>query len=260
MGHQRLGKLPQTKAWKDVVSLIAAGADVAEVAAATSHAAEQSMIVASEDEVVRHTVWLLARLPLAAREDDFNGALARLGLRVGGAPTLVDIVCAAMEAVDRAISRPGHRSDYGEIAQLSAAEALYAVVGKEMNDLFGPHERSLKGALGQFAIPAQFAVLARDFFARLTRRHFDYFLSRELARHVGPGRRFPSIREHRAFEEALDAHCRETTRIIKEYATVWHPKQTFEGGIDRGKAARFLSYATEKIRDELRHRRGAYVA
>jgi hypothetical protein len=31
----------------------------------------------------------------------------------------------------------------------------------------------------------QFGVLARDFFARLTRRHLEYYLSRELSKHVG---------------------------------------------------------------------------
>ena len=260
MGHQRLGTLPRSKAWNQVIALIAAGAEVADVASATSGAAEQSMIDASQDEVVRHTMWILARLPLAAREDDFEAALTRLGIRTEGVITLVDLVCAATEAVDQALDGSRKRSNYGEIAQLSASEALYAVVGREMNDLFGPHARDTKAALRQFCIPARFAVLARDFFARLTRRHFDYFLSRELGRHVGPGRRFPSIREHNAFEQALENHCRQATRVIKEYAGMWHSKQTFQGGITRAKAARFLVYASEKIRDELRHRRPADVS
>ena len=106
----------------------------------------------------------------------------------------------------------------------------------------------------------QFAVLARDFFARLTRRHINYYLSRELSKHVGPGRRFPSVREHRVFEDALDLHCRQATRVIKEYSGEWLSKQNYEGGIDPGKAGRYVSYASEKIRAELRRRRNAHVA
>jgi len=35
MGHVRLGKLPSTRAWKDVVNLISDGADIVSVADAT---------------------------------------------------------------------------------------------------------------------------------------------------------------------------------------------------------------------------------
>jgi hypothetical protein len=196
MGHQRLGTLSKSKVWKDVVELIGGGADVQVVAAATAQAAERSMIDASSDATVRHTFWLLAKLPLAAREANFEAALRALGLSVQIPPTLADVICQMMEAVDHHTTKKGTRTDYGEIAQLSAAEALEAVVGREMRDLFGIDARATQPALASFATVRQFAVLARDFFARLTRRHLNYFLSRELSKHVGPGRRFASVREH----------------------------------------------------------------
>ena len=42
MGHIRLGLLPRTRAWKEVIALIAAGADVPQVANATITAAEKA--------------------------------------------------------------------------------------------------------------------------------------------------------------------------------------------------------------------------
>lgn len=260
MGHQRLGTLPRSKAWRDVVALISDGADVADVALAVSAAAEQSMIEASEDAAVKHSLWLLARIPLAAKAGPLEGGLRELGLALNTKPTLVDLVCAVTFAIDRAARQAGPRTDFGEIALLSASESLYAVVEGEMRDLLDPASERLQVALASFSSPRRFAVLARDFFARLIRRHVDYYLSRELAKHVGPGRRFPSIREHTAFEKALELHCAEATRIIKEYAGEWLNKQDFEGGIDQGKAGRFVAYASKKVRAELRHRRDAHVA
>lgn len=260
MGHQRLGTLPRSKHWREVVDLIGGGADVAEIAAATSRAAEQSMIDASEDAAVQHAFWLMAKLPLAARTDNFETELRQLGVSVPQNPSLIEVVAGVMQAIDRHTHERGKRSDFGEIAQLSAAEALHAVVGREAQDLFGADATTTKSVLAGFGTVKQFAVLARDFFSRLTRRHLDYYLSRELSKHVGPGRRFPSVREHRAFDEALDLHCREATRVIKEYSGEWLSKQNYEGGIDLGKAGRFVSYASQKIRDELRHRRDANVA
>jgi hypothetical protein len=172
-------------------------ADVEEVAAATSRAAEQSMIDASQDAAVQHAFYLLAKIPLAAREQDFEAALRGLGIPINKRPLLTDLVSGFMEAVDACTRQAGNRSDYGEIAQLSAAEALYSVVGREVRDLFGVDAVATKSTVAGFATVKQFAVLARDFFARLTRRHINYYLSRELSKHVGPGRRFPSVREHR---------------------------------------------------------------
>ena len=37
-------------------------------------------------------------------------------------------------------------------------------------------------------------------------------------------------------------------------------KHNFEGGIDQAQAGRFVAYASEKVRAELRHRRDAHVA
>jgi hypothetical protein len=53
MGHQRLGSLPTSKKWRHVVELISGGAEVGEVAAAASAAAEVSMKVAAGDPAVR---------------------------------------------------------------------------------------------------------------------------------------------------------------------------------------------------------------
>lgn len=101
----------------------------------------------------------------------------------------------------------------------------------------------------------QFSLLSRDFFARLTRRSLDYFLSRELPNHVGVNSRFHSVREHRDFEQALDAHCHETALIVRDFAGEWFSKTNYEGGIDQLKAGRFAHVAFRKLRQELRIRR-----
>jgi hypothetical protein len=43
--------------------------------------------------------------------------------------------------------------------------------------------------LNAFVLLANF-VLTREFFGRLTQRSLDYYLSRELSNHIGPGQRF----------------------------------------------------------------------
>src|SRR5689334_427958 len=100
MGHQLLGILPRSRLWTEVVQLIEGRADVDIVAAAVSHAAEQSMIDASQDATVQHAFYLVAKIPLTARESDFEGALAQIGILVPTAPMLMDVVSGMMKAID----------------------------------------------------------------------------------------------------------------------------------------------------------------
>lgn len=71
MGHQHLGTLPRSRKWREVIDLISGGANVQDIAAATSIAAEQQMVDASADPVVKHAVWLLTQIPTVARKEDF---------------------------------------------------------------------------------------------------------------------------------------------------------------------------------------------
>jgi hypothetical protein len=259
MGHQHLGTLPGSRKWRQVLQLISGGADVQDIAAATSAAAENQMVDASNDPAVKHAVWLLTQIPVAARKEDFASELRKLGLRIGDRPTLMEVAAAMTDAVDRCVGKTGGRTDLGEMAQLSAVESLNAVAGRELPDLFGATPEKAKAALGGLGTVKQFAVLARDFFARLSRRQLSYFLSRELSQHVGINSRFHTVRDHRDFENALDLHCREASRIIKEFSGEWFSKHIYEGGISEAKAGRFAHVVFQKLREELRHRRGAHA-
>jgi hypothetical protein len=201
--------------------------------------------------------WLLTQLPLAARETDFHERLGDLGLTVGSSPQLFEIIGAFSEAIDAHTREAREHSDLGEMAQLAATESLSAIVGRSLPGLFGPTAEEVQQAIGRLATSKQFSDLARDFFARLTRRHLEYYLSRELSNHVGPASRFRSIAEHSDFNADLDQHCREAVRIVKEFSGDWFGKTNYEGGITPEKAEAFVSVALKKIRNELRKRRDA---
>ena len=79
MGHIRLKRLPATRRWHQVVALLAAGAGVWDVAAASAEAAEDALLAARRDPVLANAVWLLTQIPLAARAPDFGEAAWKLG-------------------------------------------------------------------------------------------------------------------------------------------------------------------------------------
>jgi hypothetical protein len=144
------------------------------------------------------------------------------------------------------------------MAQHAAVESLTTLVGRDLPGLFGPTAQDVQVALNRLGTTDRFSVLARDFFSRVARKSLGYFLSRELSNHVGPGQKFASIHDHSAFNEALDLHCREASRIIKEFAGGWYGKTLFvEKEISPQRAASFTHVAFKKLLSELRKRRDA---
>lgn len=254
MGHIRLGTLPDTTRWRRVVGLIAEGGSVALVATATSEAAQQGLDQAQNDPGLCHTVWLLSKLALAARNDDFGVALEAAGLPSPAQPTLFDIAGGFADAMDAHFRQVGGRTDIGEMAQLSAIETLTALVGERSKSLFGTTAAEVRNAVYDFSTQKGFSKLAHDFFARFTQRFLTYHLGRELSNHVGGNGRFADPGEHTDFVKKLAAHCREAAVIVREFSGGWYSKANFEDGISQQKARNFVNYALTKLRNEIKIR------
>lgn len=268
MGHIRLSRLTATRKWRDVVAMLDGGESVAGIAAATldasgsalaramgvDRAASAGLADAAADPGLVHALWLLTQVTQAARAPDLAAALGEIGLRVPRQPGLFDITAAFADSVDRHGRRQGGITDIGEIARLAAVESLTALSQARAPTLYEPLPSDMRGTLRQLSTKDGFATLAEDCFARFTRRFLLYHLSRELSDHVGPGRRFTNLEAHTAFNEALDTHCREVARIVREFAGGWYSKENFEGGITSEKARAFAYVAFKKILEEMKRR------
>lgn len=138
------------------------------------------------------------------------------------------------------------------MAQMAAAETLTALGTPRTTSLFGTTSADVQQAFKSFSTTAQFSTLAREFFTRLSTRYLTYFLSRTLSNYVSGDGRFKSINEHAEFNDALELHCRQATRIIEEFSGGWFSKtKFFEGDITPDKAAGFVHVALKKLRAEL---------
>jgi hypothetical protein len=209
---------------------------------------------AAKDDGVVETIWLLTKLPLAARSEDFAQALRDCGLSVSDAPGLMEIVGAVADAIDARMPNCKGRTDLGEMAQMAAAETLTEVIGQRTKSLFGTTPDDVQQAFSKLATNKQFSIFAKDFFARFTDKCMNYFLSRALSHHVGEGQRFTTLSQQAEFTKALESHCREAARIVEEYSGGWVSKKNWEtgGAITREDIAAFTGYAMKKLVDELK--------
>ncbi len=256
MGHSRLGTLPDTRPWRKVVGTIADGAAAAAVAQATSQAAENGLLAAQKDPGFAQVVFLLARVVLAARDEEFSESLSRLGVEVPTEPTVYDL-SAGFSAALRAWHHDTqtHRSDFAAMAGLAATESLTSCARNRAGSLF-PTESDDRCAVRTLSTPGGFSILAHEFFSRFTRRYLTYHLDRELPLHTGGCGRFSDHAARREFDADLEVHCREAALITKTYAGEWYSKAKFESGVSLSDAKRFSTKCLKKIGAELAVRGG----
>ncbi len=258
MGHIRLGTLPQSKKWREVVGLLDSDAEIEVIAEAAAKASDRDLSRASCDPNFQFVSSLLVRLPLLARAPGFEDAMADLGVGRDALSSVTGLLAGLELAIDRQSFETGYSSDAGELAKSALLESLSVQLRDRLPSLFEPTAVEIRTALGSFASGDRFAVLARDFFARLTHRSLDYYLSRELADHTGPGSRFADDAQRREFQRALAQHTFEASRIVQEFAGGWYGKTVWQKqALDQGAIDRFTKYAFKKMRDEFGRRRGS---
>ena len=257
MGHIRLGRLPRTRQWREVVALIEGHAPDTAVLAASAVAAEKDLLGAARDPGFVEALRLLALIPQAAREPDFAGALRELGLAVPDAPLLPDLLVALGRRLDEHARLAG-RSDMGELARRALIGTLSREIGRSLPGLLEAETGDLRHAAARHGQPEAFAGLARAFFGRLTGEALASWLDRTLSTHVGPGRRFSDAAARAAFDTALAQYAAEATRIIREFAGGWYGKTLWrEGTIKTDRASGFAAIALRKIVAELQRKRDA---
>jgi hypothetical protein len=131
------------------------------------------------------------------------------------------------------------------MAQMGAAETLARILRERTTSLFDTTTDQVQRELARLGTPTNFAIVARQFFARLAERYLMYFLSRESAQRLG------SVEANREFREALSIHCHQASKIVQQFAADWFSKANYQGGITHRKAAGFIAHALTKLRAEL---------
>ncbi|MFC3086254.1 hypothetical protein [Tabrizicola soli] len=258
MGHIHLGVLPQTKKWREVVSLLEDRADDETVFAASAIAAERDLAAAVDNSVFVEAVRLLLMIPFAARSEDFGAALRDLDLQVASHPELLDIIAAAGDRLDAVARTSRTRTDFGELAGRALIATLGEQIGGALPGLFDTTAEDVRTEARRLSRPQGIGGLTRAFFGRLLSDTLSSWLDRTLASQTGPGRRMSDAGARGAFDLALGQYTHEATRIIREFAPGWYGKRLHESGrIDSHQAAAFGAVAMKKITEELRRKRNA---
>jgi hypothetical protein len=265
MGHQRLGSIPTSRRWADVVeevtgsgSALSGGAATAahaipDIADRTLQAAEAGLDQAINDPGLRFTFYLLTQIVLAARESDWRERLRDLGINLDASSSVFEFTAEVQRAVDDHLQTHGGPTDTSEMAQQAAGEAIAELAGPNAVTLFGAGEEELKSAVRALSTKAGFSNLGQRFFASYMTRFLNFYLSRITAGQAGG--RLGGSAGLTEFNDALRTHCLQSAKIVHDFCGEWYSKTEFQRGIDLQNTSGFMAVALRKLQAELRRQR-----
>lgn len=268
MGHQRLGKIPKSKLFSEVVGLVTgapgggAGSsvsiveDVENIAAATLAAAQIGLDQAKNDAGLCDIFYLLTQLVLAARdEENWRNRFAELGITLSDDAGMFELNSELHAAIQDRLSRRSAYSDISEIGRKSAVEAINSLAGPRAASLFGTGPDELRDAVRELSTKKGFAELGRRFFAGVLKQYLNFYISKETPNAVREGR-LNGVDGLRDFESALERHCYQSARIVQDFCGDWYSKTEWREGIDRQNTSRAVAFAIEKLQRELAQQGG----
>lgn len=113
MGHIRLGTLPQSQKWLDVVDLSDADASLDEVAAAAANASKLDLARASDDPACQLVSSLFVQLSLWARFPGFDQVLENLNFDPDSLSSVSTFLTNLNGSIDQSFFELGGSSDAG---------------------------------------------------------------------------------------------------------------------------------------------------
>lgn len=254
MGHERVGTLPHSKPWRDVVSQIASlsgsASDVQDLARSTvENVRNQFRSLHQDDGVVAAFQFLvvLSKLPPSGAEPTEPHVPV---IDLDKNPSTLRLVAGLRSWVD------DHResAEYADIAKKAAADAivLWSERQKQQPALFR-HEGDTREVWRRANSGAGFCEVARLFFSKFTERYLNYFLGREAsAALAGAGERDRLASQLQEHIEGVSRYAFETSRITQSFAAGWFNRHARDRNPPKEELEAFLSIAFGKMREELK--------
>jgi hypothetical protein len=254
VGHVRLGRIPKTLRWREVVALLddpSAATD--SIAASVAFAAQRRLQELAHDPGFGYPLWLLTRITWSARSDDFAGDLSRLGINLPANVTPLGAIASLTDHVRSEMNTWPERDHFTELSLQAFRQALTETVAQQGASLFEGSAADVQRAFRDFSTPTRFGELARRFFAAFMSRALLSFVDRELPSHIGVGKRFEDQAASSEFQRELNRHVWQTAYIVEDFAGDWYSKHNWEskGEITPPETQQFLAIALRKLRSEL---------
>ena len=253
MGHERVGALPRTKRWLQVVDSIAAAADVdgdvRVLANATLENVRSRLLAIHADTGFVASFQFLLGLALSASPRVDRASLGEIAVDLNANPSPLKLASALAQYV--ADNRQS--TEYAEIARKAAVDVISTWTELQTRQLSfaGEHEQASE-VWRRASDGSGFCEVARLFFGKFVGRYLNYFTGREASSHLANTEdRERLARRLGDHVDDVSHHAFETARITQSFAAGWFNRYARDGMPAADEISGFLSHSVGKLREEL---------
>ena len=253
MGHERVGALPRSKRWQDVVEGIADAAsvdgDVRELANATLENVRSRLLGIYGDSGFVASFQFLLGLALSASAEVDKSSLGALAVDLEANPSPLRLA----SVLGQYVADNTQSAEYAEMSRKAAVDVISLWTEEQTRQLSFTGEYEQAYEVWRKASDARgFCEVARLFFGKFVERYLNYFIGREassqLANTEDRERLSRRLGEH---VDGVSHHAFETARITQSFAAGWFNRYASEGMPAAEEISGFLSHSVGKLREEL---------
>jgi hypothetical protein len=252
MGHERIGFLPRTEPWKQIINQLSqynGGADqILKIADQTLTNIQSKYKSMPNDESVIKALKFLTLLTYSANSNDQAQILNDNGININNI-SLYNLARSAKEY----ISTTTDSLETNQIARDSLLETLTKYESSKNNGqalLFAEPALNIWNKAGN---GAEFCELARGFIASFTERYLKYYLEREAAHAINDYKMLDSFSSKLNEQaEQISHHAFDTAKLMQSFAAGWYNVHVKTKLPDDKEINGFLRHTFDKMREEFR--------
>ena len=258
MGHTRLGSIPKSKKWNEVVDIFVSELEniqfkedkLNKISTSTIRAAQNGLDEVMNDEGLQYSFYLLSQLILKSKSINWYSDLSQLGLNINEKSSALDLQIELHSAIDDYCEANNIHSDIREIAQKSVGITLSDLVLENSESIFGDNAVDVKVAMKKYSTVKGFSEVGQKFFGSFLTQYLNFYLSRISASVLGHGV-ISNVNDISSFNKSFENHCYQSAKIIKQFTGEWISKTEYEQGINQENISRFIAVSIKKIQSEL---------
>ena len=253
MGHERVGILPRTRRWQDVIGGIADAAsvdgNVHALANATLENVRSRLLAIHRDSGFVASFRFLLALALSASPSVDRASLGQLAVDLDSNPSPLQLA----QLLGQYVADNTESTEYAEIARKAAVDVISTWTDQQTQQLSltGEHEQASE-VWRKASDGSGFCEVSRIFFGKFLERYLNYFIGREASSHLGNTHdRERLARRLETHVDSVSRHAFETAKIAQSFSAGWFNLHTRAGMPSHDEISGFLSHSVGKLREEL---------
>ncbi len=252
MGHERVGFLPKSKSWDQVVNSIhgytTEKPSVSVIAEQAINNVRKKFLSLNEDSSFLASFKCLVILSYASKVKNPLVFLSDNGIGVNNNGSLFQLTSAAQKWMEK----QNGSKEYNSLATKALIDTInnWVTNNQPSATLFGKNENIL-ASWEKASNGSGFCEVSREYFSRFTTNYLSYFLDRAASAQID------TISERNKFSESIKGHISEisthafeTSKIAQSFAAGWFNKNAKDSFPSDKKIKGFLGIVTKKFHDE----------